>query len=893
MNVTHHENATPAARAGRGILEPRPLGSGGSQLPSVEDILVYRFLRGAVLMLLILPFFTGTVALANTPETLAMNLKLAQEDASKWIAAAQNPQANPVRAIGVRQQWGHLVEGHAYEDTPLQIGERVFQRGLGSHADGEVRIVGSQPMKRFGAWVGVDNNPSTRNYHGELSRIVFSVEVDGKQIFASKPVTIEDKPLQMDVRLPNVREFTLKMVSTNKIFAYAHADWADAQVDCADGKTYWVGSSFKEQQQPQKELFAFNYGGKPSDEILAQWKTTTVTKSLPEGVTLYTKQFHDPVTGLTVIRELKQFAGNPAVEWVVRLRNDGLQNTPIIENLLPLRLDWAGDQKTTFLHRSHGSHGDMDDFRYQIDPVPASQPNQPITEFHMIAGGGRSSDNWMPFYNLQIGQSGVVVAIGWSGQWAAGLTRGVEDVIHLTAGLEQTHFTLHPGEEIRTPSSALVFWNGEPIDGNNALRQFILDHHYPRENGQLQTPPITAGGWGGVKDATILRTIQQLQDLGLKYDYFWIDAGWFGAAEGFSEQESTGKWYQQAGTWNPNPISHPNGMRPISDAANKAGMKFLLWFEPERAVRGTVLPTEHPTWFLEETPDNKNLMLNLGNPEALKGLTELLSAKIKEYNIGCMRQDFNFQPLGYWRRADAPDRQGITETKYIMGLYNLWDELRRRYPSLLIDNCASGGRRLDLELVGRSMPLWRSDFQCLGTTESLGAQLHTLGLNYWLPAHGTTPQANMGDKYTFHGALSAAMGFGLPAPEEMPKNYSMEYHRARMAELVRARPFYFGDYYPLTPYSTSREVWGVYEMFRKDLKAGLVVALRRENCPYMTGAMRMKGLDENAVYSFENTETGKTTALAGAKLMGEGLEISLATPRSSVLYFFKETNSKP
>ena len=62
------------------------------------------------------------------------------------------------------------------------------------------------------------------------------------------------------------------------------------------------------------------------------------------------------------------------------------------------------------------------------------------------------------------------------------------------------------------------------------------------------------------------------------------------------------------------------------------------------------------------------------------------------------RNDFNLDPLGFWRGADAPDRQGITEIRYVEGQYAIWDELLRRgIPGCAIDNCASGGRRIDLE----------------------------------------------------------------------------------------------------------------------------------------------------------------------------------------------------
>lgn len=810
----------------------------------------------------------------------------------RWTEAALNPRPSMVQVIGVHQQWGYLTQGRAFQGTPIDIGDRTFTHGLGTHADSEVRIVTGLPARRFHAWVGLDRNKATLSYHGIPARLVFSVEAGGKQIWASPTRRPSDGAYEVDVPLPDVTEFTLKVHALDGRITYAHADWGDARVECADGKSYWIGETLAEQQTPKKQIFSFVYDGKSSDDFLSSWSKKAKTGALSQGVTLHTQTFHDPATGLTLVEEFKQYAASPAAEWVLRLRNDGTQNTPIIENVLPLRLDWAGDNDTTFLYRSHGSHGDIDDFRYQADPVTPTQPGLTPTDFEMIAGGGRSSDNWMPYYNLQTGDNGVVVAIGWSGQWASSITRGYEDRIPITAGLQHTHFTLAPGEEVRTPSISLVFWSGKPINGNNNLRQFIIDHHTPRVDGRIQTPPLTQGSWGGVKDQTTLQTIQHIKDLGLKYDYFWIDAGWYGTAESFSEQEASAKWYDQVGNWNANPIAHPHGMRPISDAAHAAGMKFLLWFEPERAMEGTALPTQHPDWFLSMgDPGDKRRLLNLGNPDALKWLIEFTSHMIKDYHVDCLRQDFNVAPLEFWQKADAPDHVGLTETRHIMGLYSFWDELHRRFPHLLIDNCASGGRRLDIELAGRAIPLWRSDYLSLGGENPLGVQLHTLGLSYWLPLNGTTPQARLGDLYNFHGALSAAMGFGLPAPKDIPKDYSLGYHKARMADFTRARPYYEGGYYPLTPYSSEETVWGAYQMHRDDLNSGLIVAMRRASCPYSSATFPLSALDPAGQYEFEDSLTGKKWRMSGREAMERGVSITLAQPKSSVLLFYRKVGA--
>ena len=202
-----------------------------------------------------------------------------------------------------------------------------------------------------------------------------------------------------------------------------------------------------------------------------------------------------------------------------------------------------------------------------------------------------------------------------------------------------------------------------------------------------------------------------------KLDYWWMDAGWY---------EHHGGGWPKVGTWFVDTNRFPHGLKAISDYAHKNGIKILVWFEPERVASGTWLTKNHPEWILG---GEKGGVLNLGNKEALSWLIEHIDNLIITQGIDLYRQDFNIDPLNYWRANDAPDRQGITEIKYVMGFLYFWDELRRRHPNMLIDSCASGGRRNDVETMRRAVPLWRSDY----AIEPTGTQCMTYGISMWLP----------------------------------------------------------------------------------------------------------------------------------------------------------------
>ena len=97
-------------------------------------------------------------------------------------------------------------------------------------------------------------------------------------------------------------------------------------------------------------------------------------------------------------------------------------------------------------------------------------------------------------------------------------------------------------------------------------------------------------------------------------------------------------------------------------------------------------------------------MLNIGREDAYQWALEMISDRIRDYGIDVLRIDYNTGPLDSWRDTDEPGRRGITEIRCVENFYRLWDTLHARFPGLIIDNCASGGRRLDYGICFRGGP---------------------------------------------------------------------------------------------------------------------------------------------------------------------------------------------
>ena len=115
----------------------------------------------------------------------------------------------------------------------------------------------------------------------------------------------------------------------------------------------------------------------------------------------------------------------------------------------------------------------------------------------------------------------------------------------------------------------------------------------------------------------------------------------------------------------------------------------------------------HPEWVHGGAAGG---LLKMDEPEVVRWITDHVDKMITEQGIDLYRQDFNIDPLRFWQQNDAEDRQGITENHHVTAYLAYWDELRRRHADMLIDSCASGGRRNDLETLRRAVPLLRSDY---------------------------------------------------------------------------------------------------------------------------------------------------------------------------------------
>lgn len=647
---------------------------------------------------------------------------------------------------------------------------------------------------------------------------------------------------------------------------------------------------------PMSLPVSFSYGEKKLQGI--PWKAQVDWKRIDANLTHTTITAMDPETKLQIKAICEQYNDFPVLEWTVFLTNMGEENTPVIRDLLGL--DAAFPMAAPILQHGNGDCNMEKSFEFF---------DRALTEevFEMHPARGLPCDSSFPYMRILSKEEGVgmILSIGWPGQWKAQLSYDGQKAI-LRAGQAETEFYLKPGETVRTPRMTLVAFHGEKNRAVNLWRRWYFAHVMPKNDGAMTKPKvfINADRPKGEEEHTtytqekITRAMEIYDARGVEYDCFWLDAGWYA---------DCGTVWKKVGTWEARQPNYPEGILGVSKACRAHDAEMLLWFDPERAYDGTKIAREHPEWLLdpakeiEKEPyaswfDNIHLV-NIGIPEAWEHITDLICNFVEENQINWYRQDFNIWPLYYWRNNDSEGRKGMTENLCVQGYLRFWDELLRRNPGLQIDCCAGGGRRNEMEAMRRSVPLHFTDL-CYGDIPVKMGFEQTM--HEWLPYFRSQlldwecpdgsyskevdpTNTTHSDEYVFYSSIAPAVS--------ITKEYTEPYEAfdtiRKMQPIWReaAELMLRSDFYSLTEYHKDPAGWWCRQFDCPEQKDGFLLFLTGNRCE-VTEQVVKPYLDEEATYSFTNRETGAVRTMTGKEAM-EGFRENLSARKGSI-WFYKE-----
>lgn len=488
------------------------------------------------------------------------------------------------------------------------------------------------------------------------------------------------------------------------------------------------------------------------------------------------------------------------------------------------------------------------------------------------------------------------VHLGWSGNHQIRVESLADGRQMLQAGelLRPGELELGPGEEYESPRLYLC----HSSHGQNGLtrqwHQMIRREFISKQRPASTRRPVQLNTWEalyfGVDQPSVLALVDQAASLGI--ERFVLDDGWF---LGRTDDR------RALGDWVVDPKKFPNGLTPIIEACHEKGMEFGLWIEPEMVSQKSKLFETHPDWVLrhEGVPLNEarqQLVLDLSQPAVVSHLFDTISSLLSAHSIGYIKWDMNrdIHQAGNAEGRHAPHRQ-------TRALYRLLNQVKKAYPEVSIETCASGGGRADLGILEYTSRVWPSDtndaldrlrvqrgFQNLFPSELMGSHVGPS------PCHITGRQHSM----AFRAGVAFWGHMGVEADVRQLSDADRQVLSEAIALHKHHRELIHGGTYQVVDRPAGEQAWIVLAPDHSEALAALAM-LETPSTPF-PNRYRFIGLDADRYYELKLVWPGdlrpkqknhkdelSDAHWSGDWLMSVGLSLPILQPESLLIYHLK------
>jgi alpha-galactosidase len=493
--------------------------------------------------------------------------------------------------------------------------------------------------------------------------------------------------------------------------------------------------------------------------------------------------------------------------------------------------------------------------------------------------------------------SGDLIAgtLGWSGNFRFLFELDEQNSLRVISGINpfSSEYTLQPGKSFKTPSFIFTYSNkGKGLASRNlhrwARNYGIMDGNKPRltllNNWETTYFSFNEPKLDGLLDDT--------KKMGL--DLFLLDDGWF--ANKYPRNDDRAG----LGDWQENNKKLPDGLGYLVKEADKRGVKFGIWIEPEMVNPKSELYENHPDWVLRypnrpEVYYRNQLTLDLTNPKVQEFVYNTVDGMLtKNPGIAFIKWDCNSMITNPYS-AFLKDKQSHLYIDYVNGLYGVLDRLRTKYPELPIMLCSGGGGRVDYGALRYFTEFWASD-----DTDPLERVYIQWGYSNFFPSvavcNHITSWGKQSLKFKTDVAMMGKMGYDIPVNELTEKE--LKFSQDAIANYKRLSDVIWkGDLYRLiSPYEENRAVL-MYVTSEKN-KSVLFAYTLNSRFGETFKSVRLQGLDPAKTYKikeinissegrrFGPTENGKT--YTGDYLMKIGLNLNTGSALSSLVYEITE-----
>jgi len=339
--------------------------------------------------------------------------------------------------------------------------------------------------------------------------------------------------------------------------------------------------------------------------------------------------------------------------------------------------------------------------------------------------GTMPARRFFPFAAVEDHVAGVFwgANLAWAGSWQMEIYRQHDDVC-LSGGLADREFghwmkTLMPGETLTSPPATVACVHGtfdDLCDRLTAMQDAAVNLQPEVEQDLPVIFNEWCTTWGDPSHDNLTAIADRLRGSGVRY--LVIDAGWY--------KQAGSDWSSGHGDWNPSTTLFPDGLKAAADAIRARGLIPGLWFEMETTgSQSTAFNLGRHFLNRDGIPITvrERRFWDLNDPEAIHYLTEKVIGLLLSCGFGYLKVDYN-ETAGLG--CDHPDSQGEGLRRQIEGTYRFFELIRERLPDLVIENCSSGGHRLEPSMLARTAMSSFSDAHELVEIPLIAANLHQL-----------------------------------------------------------------------------------------------------------------------------------------------------------------------
>lgn len=406
------------------------------------------------------------------------------------------------------------------------------------------------------------------------------------------------------------------------------------------------------------------------------------------------------------------------------------------------------------------------------------------------------------------------------------------------------------------------------------------------------TDCLIGAGMGAEHDMSVETSkifAKRLADLG--GEIFIVDAGW----ECPPNKET--EWGNYNGINIPDSDRYPNGIAELSDYCHSTGMKFGLWVDIETLGSKAKIFEEHPEWRSKTVLGiQSGNLADLSIPEAAKWAENELARIIEEYNLDLLRVDHNVSFRDYFTMRDTGT--GTAECcsiRHHYAVYKMYNNLKKRFPNVIFENCAGGGGRTDLGMMKNFNHTWVSD--CQRAPRSLTV---TNGMTMALPPERVDRLfAGMGCHE--HGTIDMQMrntmlthmSLNVISPAALPENPAQAEFIRHSVDVYKKfiRPFLpKSKIYHHTPESgLFKDDFYILEVASPDCKKGAAAIFTLPNAKNSSLHFVPKGINAGMSYKITLDNGGASYTAKGHEILTDGIPVSIAASMSSELVLFEAT----